>query len=709
MTLVTARILDPNGNVYANAQVEASFISNIPPGSGTGPPLASGSVFQTFSVSETDSFGNLSMSLTDLATITPSGGSWNFNVLNSGRTIGFSLNTTAITGVTVDISAALQAVAAPLNSQTGNISPTSVTSPKINNTFFVDGIVNTTIQQAINQANAAGGGEVIVPAGTYILTTGVSVPSNIRLRGAGAQKTKLVTSGTAGFDVITNAGGLAGNINIDIMDLSIDATTFTTGSPIGRSIFLQNVVGFSVRNCWLTNNYVHGIRVDSGCDKGWIIGNMIDTVRIGSGIEGGNTPTQSQVTNIMVANNYVANAIADGIFFLGSTNAGAYGTSRISVVNNVCVNNGDTGIEIGQSCQNCNITGNSIIITATGTTGIGIRSTLGVSCSGNSVFGANAATQVGILVWFNAGDNTKSQGNQVTGNIVQNLPIGFKTTGSAGNIDSISLAGNMAFGCATPYNFSGNETNLAMAGNNNKLLSGQIGISAGDALFTPNALFEIQSGSGGGDLRVTQTGDNNTTMTFINTTQRWDWGIRAATSEAMFLRDVTGGSDAFQFFKTGALIMAGALTPSQTGGIIGTTTNNSANAGSVGEFISATLASGSAVALTTTVVANVTSISLTAGDWDVTGVVAFNFGATTSFTDVAGGVSSTSASLGALGSFFDYATAATVPVAGPSPTWTVPVTRLSLSGTTTVFLVARGTFTVSTLSAFGFIRARRVR
>lgn len=128
MTLVLAQIKDLAGNIYAGALVEASYLSNIPVGTGTGPPLASGSVFQTFAVSETDSFGNLSMSLTDLAAITPTGGSWNFNVLNNARTIGFNLNSFAITGPTVDISAALQAVAAPLNPTVafGNITVTGL-------------------------------------------------------------------------------------------------------------------------------------------------------------------------------------------------------------------------------------------------------------------------------------------------------------------------------------------------------------------------------------------------------------------------------------------------------------------------------------------------------------------------------------------------------------------------------------------------------
>ena len=54
-------------------------------------------------------------------------------------------------------------------------------------------------------------------------------------------------------------------------------------------------------------------------------------------------------------------------------------------------------------------------------------------------------------------------------------------------------------------------------------------------------------------------------------------------------------------------------------GLAGVTTNSNAAAGIVGEYISSSIASGSAVSLTTGVSANVTSISLTAGDWEVYG------------------------------------------------------------------------------------------
>lgn len=159
---------------------------------------------------------------------------------------------------------------------------------------------------------------------------------------------------------------------------------------------------------------------------------------------------------------------------------------------------------------------------------------------------------------------------------------------------------------------------------------------------------------------------------------------------------------------TAALTMSGAtFTPAQTQGIVGTTTNNSAQAGSVGELLTAT-AAPAAVALTTTVAANATSVSLTAGDWDVSGCVNYTPGATTSISALAQGASSTTATLPAQDSYAQLALAAEVPGAVVI-TQPIPTQRFSLSGTTTVFLVARATFTVSTLSAGGTIRARRIR
>lgn len=164
---------------------------------------------------------------------------------------------------------------------------------------------------------------------------------------------------------------------------------------------------------------------------------------------------------------------------------------------------------------------------------------------------------------------------------------------------------------------------------------------------------------------------------------------------------------------TGALVqqVSAALTnPDITKpNIIGTATNDNAAAGSVGQITESTVLAGAAVALTSNVAANITSISLTAGDWDVWGNIAFAAASSTTVSQITGCINTTSA------------TVPTVPNGGgvmtfqltftPSVTQTMPVgmMRISVASTTTVYLVGLATFAVSTMGAYGYIGARRRR
>lgn len=190
-------------------------------------------------------------------------------------------------------------------------------------------------------------------------------------------------------------------------------------------------------------------------------------------------------------------------------------------------------------------------------------------------------------------------------------------------------------------------------------------------------------------------------------------GPASATDNAAARFDTATG----KLIQDSPLIVAdttAALSRSGNGGIPiqGTNTNDSASAGQIGEVISSAVLFGSAVSLTSPNALNVTSISLTAGDWIVEGHVAFLPTATTSITVLAGGISLTTNTLPAAGVLnegaFRIQRPAFVPLAGFQSN-TVPSARISINATTTVFLVAQATFTVSTLTAYGAIRARRVR
>lgn len=152
------------------------------------------------------------------------------------------------------------------------------------------------------------------------------------------------------------------------------------------------------------------------------------------------------------------------------------------------------------------------------------------------------------------------------------------------------------------------------------------------------------------------------------------------------------------------LSATGAITPSQTAGIVGTTTNNNANAGSVGEYTSA---SSSSTSIANNTATNITSVSLTAGDWDVSGVILFAPQTGATATAFFGSISTTSATLGPLGQTYQITPVSIT--AGNGLITPAPVTRVSIAATTTVYLVGYSTFSGGTVNTTGFIRARRVR
>jgi hypothetical protein len=156
-------------------------------------------------------------------------------------------------------------------------------------------------------------------------------------------------------------------------------------------------------------------------------------------------------------------------------------------------------------------------------------------------------------------------------------------------------------------------------------------------------------------------------------------------------------SSAFTAYATAAI-----------GQLPGTTTNDSASAGNIGEYVSSTVNSGSAVALTSSTSANITSITLSAGDWDISGKVGFVPAATTTMTLLGGDINTTSAAA------FNADTAITIAASltganGNATTMAIDTRRVSLSGSTTYYLNCIGIFATSTLKGYGIIRARRVR
>ena len=138
----------------------------------------------------------------------------------------------------------------------------------------------------------------------------------------------------------------------------------------------------------------------------------------------------------------------------------------------------------------------------------------------------------------------------------------------------------------------------------------------------------------------------------------------------------------------------------------GTSTNDNAEAGRVGEYLSNSRASASPIAMTNNVAVNVVQLTLTAGDWDVSGNVVFNISSSCNNVQSWIGLTSvTRPSPPNNGAFCELAGPAFV----SGTTLPTGTTRLSLSSTTTVYLGAIVLFSAGTVSSYGFIGARRAR
>lgn len=148
--------------------------------------------------------------------------------------------------------------------------------------------------------------------------------------------------------------------------------------------------------------------------------------------------------------------------------------------------------------------------------------------------------------------------------------------------------------------------------------------------------------------------------------------------------------------------------PIDGGRYVGDWSGGSVLAGTIGEILQSQRTFGSATSLVTATNKDVTTLTLTAGIWSITGIVQFS-GFTTSTQQVAS-ISSTSATLGTYGDNTVSANFATAPIDDVGvvvPSYPYNVTpAMVLAGTNIVYLVARATFT-GACSAYGTIRAER--
>lgn len=142
------------------------------------------------------------------------------------------------------------------------------------------------------------------------------------------------------------------------------------------------------------------------------------------------------------------------------------------------------------------------------------------------------------------------------------------------------------------------------------------------------------------------------------------------------------------------------------GQLPGTATNDNAAAGNVGEYVTTSTVTG--VNLSNNTVANITSITLSAGDWDISGMASLTVGgaATASFFEAQ--IDTTSASFG---SPVESGTAIVLQVSMSAnfvEQIALPTVRASIAASTTFYLNVEATITAASTGG-GRLRARRMR
>ena len=257
---------------------------------------------------------------------------------------------------------------------------------------------------------------------------------------------------------------------------------------------------------------------------------------------------------------------------------------------------------------------------------------------------------------------------------------------NAAQLGGATFAAPAAIGSTTPN--TGAFTTLSTTGlaTLNSVSTGNATVSGGSINGTPVGATTASTGA-------------FTTLSASSTVSGAGFTARFATPGP--IGNTTASTGAFT-----TITASSTITPSSTAGIVGTTTNDSANAGSVGEYQNNAT---SGTSLTTSTAANATSVSLTAGDWDVSGVVRFNPGGSSTISNMTVGISTTSATFGTVPNTVQALLIPFTGASGNNQTLATPTVRISIAATTTVYLVALSTFSASTMTADGFIRARRVR
>jgi len=361
-----------------------------------------------------------------------------------------------------------------------------------------DGVTDDTakIQAAVDAVSAAGGGTLLILAGTYLVSSSINVGSNIHIRGRG----QIILDDNADCSVISIN---ANSSNVSIKDISID------GNRLNQTL---ETVG--------EESEYGGIEIGNFCDQVLIDGCTI-TECYGYGIENNNSPS-----NITITNNTI-----DGVDFYSGIRMSQAGTgTNIKVANNTVLNYRKGGI-VGNDMNHAIITGNYI---DAGTIGRGTQNADNIT--------AYNATNIDILVADNicknsvnngihvAGTGVVISGNTVTNPTNRGIYVGATTDVlNTGQSDEVVVSSNTVRDTANTYEgialvatSQGVVKNNTVSGHNyGVLLSSGAGASVSELIVVAGNILDTIGNSG---VIITDTSDTTIKNNIISNAVH---GVRA--------------------------------------------------------------------------------------------------------------------------------------------------------------------------------------
>lgn len=283
-----------------------------------------------------------------------------------------------------------------------------------------DGVTDdtTAINAAITAAHAAGGGVVYLPEGTYV-TAGVTLKSNVVLRGDGYSSTVKLKAATTSDVIKTNGTSGAPISFAGVEHLTVDGNK--SGQSNGVDLQQYGVNLNSANDCWVDRVWVKNVQ------------------RSGMYLSG----SRNSVTNCHLSDIGKVGAASSIIGRSGIVcDSDGTNTPKGTIIrNNRVLDCLEHGIKIYPGAHNSEISGNYVL--AAEDRGIYVQGSNYCTVSGNRIDGASV---VGIFV----GDATDAGiGNAVTGNTVNGILVG--TSGGHGilvqNQTGAQVTGNEVSGC----------------------------------------------------------------------------------------------------------------------------------------------------------------------------------------------------------------------------------------------------------------------